>query len=404
MLRRSCLGRPSGQVSVGPQRGSPIVNEQCAMATHLKAGKSGTSRISRSPPFCRPTNTCCWSSASYGLATDRVGPLVGDVFAHNDPRYLDAAAQNGLLDRWMWSVSTPTAGPCRWNRSWRTIAWLQRHGRPSNRCGSRNAADRGSAVRNGSARRRRLGALDITMKGVGPACGIARYFPFVYPYYEERISNFGMMDRRGSPLRSMAAYAPGRRLGRKELWATCRWRCSRQPARVFGDGQDTVVILHRQASAPGAVRLPLPARRAEGIDGRGLEIARGLAPVPDGLTYVWIDAQQLSEHLTSDTPAMRLSGMARQAPAQRPEPSPVVMRFAFDSAAMEGRSEGYALKGEKTPAQVPVRLVVFNLGKQVQELTFRLALPDEARWSKANRRNVFASRRNPRPKSAGLRI
>lgn len=324
-------------------------------------------------------------AASYGLATDRVGlPLVGDVFAHNDPRYLDAAAQNGLLDR-VDVVSFHTYGRAMQMEplveNYR--AWLQRHGRPSKplwitECGRpwKRGAER--AARDEDA----LSALDITMKGVeARACGIARYFPFVYPYYEERISNFGMMDRRGSPLRSMAAYVRlvGVLGGKSYLGDLALGDAPVNRARVFGDGQDTVVILYTGKPAPGAtVRLPLPARRAEGIDGRGLEIARGLAPVPDGLTYVWIDAQQLSEHLTSDTPAMRLSGMARQAPAQRPEPSPVVMRFAFDSAAMEGRSEGYALKGEKTPAQVPVRLVVFNLGKQVQELTFRLALPDEA--------------------------
>jgi hypothetical protein len=33
------------------------------------------------------------------------------------------------------------------------------------------------------------------------------YFPFVYPYYEENTSNFGMLDRRATPLRSLASYA-----------------------------------------------------------------------------------------------------------------------------------------------------------------------------------------------------
>ena len=44
------------------------------------------------------------------------------------------------------------------------------------------------------------------------ACGVARYFAFVYPYYEEHASNFGMMDRRGVPMRSMAAYANAARV------------------------------------------------------------------------------------------------------------------------------------------------------------------------------------------------
>ena len=46
------------------------------------------------------------------------------------------------------------------------------------------------------------------MKGVeARACGVARYFPFVLPYYDENNNNFGMTDRRGSPMLSLAAYA-----------------------------------------------------------------------------------------------------------------------------------------------------------------------------------------------------
>ena len=70
--------------------------------------------------------------------------------------------------------------------------------------------------------------------------GIERYFAFVYPFYEENESNFGMLDRRGTPLRSLAAYSRAaavlghkRYLGdlRCDLPAVKRTRSVRRPAR-----------------------------------------------------------------------------------------------------------------------------------------------------------------------------
>ncbi len=325
-------------------------------------------------------------AVSYSLAIGRVGrPLVGGAFAHNDRRYLDSAARNGLLDH-VDVISFHTYGravqmePLVENYR----SWLQTHGHPSmplwiTECGRPWKRGPERPARDDDA----LSALDITMKGVeARACGIARYFPFVYPYYDENTNNFGMMDRRGVPLRSMAAYVRlvGVLAGKSYLGDLKCGDAAVRRARAFGDGKDTVVVLY--TGKPGAsvvVQLPLPARRVEGIDGRPLAIVGGKTPVPDGLSYLWIDGKSLPEHLKTDTLAMRLSSMARPSLPCRPEPSAVVLRFQFDPALMAAKSEGYALKEQKTYSRVPVGVRVFNLGKRVQEVALKLVMPGEAR-------------------------
>jgi hypothetical protein len=326
---------------------------------------------------------------AYALGRDRAElPLVGGAFAHCNRLFLKTAAENGLLDA-VDAVSFHTYGRApemealignyrSWLRAYGREAmplWITECGRPWRRGPDRPPVDQDAAS-----------ALDITMKAVeARAGGIARYFAFVYPFYEEGENNFGMMGRRGTPLRSMAAYAQlVAVLGQKRYLGdlSCDDPGLRR-ARLFGDDRETVAVLYTgRPDAKARVKLGVPVLRVEGIDGRTLEAAPdGTVPIADGLTYVWLDRQALGDHLRTDTPTRRLWTIAQQRPPQRLPPSPIVLRFEPDRGVMEARTDGYHLAA-KTPhpqagarqagTPLPLKVRVFNLSTEPRELTLEL--------------------------------
>ena len=312
-------------------------------------------------------------------------PLVGGVFAHNNRRYLDSAAQNGLLDS-VDVASFHTYGRApgmealigdyrAWLKTYGKEAmplWITECGRPWTRGPDRPPVDQDAAS-----------ALDITMKAVeSRACGIARYFAFVYPFYEERDNNFGMMDRRGTPLRSMAAYARLASVlaGKAYLGDLACDDAAIQRARVFGDERETVAVLYTGRPGVDATLKPdLPgALRAEGIDGRSLEMAEdGTLPGGDGLVYVWLDRARLGDRLLSDTPAVRLWAIGRREAPSRAAPSPIVLRYRLDPAVAAATSNGYRLTG-KSPEKLPLGVRVFNLSEEPHEMTLKLSCSHRA--------------------------
>jgi hypothetical protein len=322
---------------------------------------------------------------AYAFDEEKIGvPIVGGVFAHYDPAYLDNAARNGLLDL-VDVVSFHTYGRApgmeRLIENYRS--WLAAHGREAmplwiTECGRpwRKGPDRPPADQDAES------ALDITMKAVeSRACGIARYFAFVYPFYGEGDNNFGMMGRRGTPLRSMAAYAQmAAVLAHKGYLGDLQ--CSDeavQRARVFGDDRETVAVLYTASTkADAKVKLGLPVMRVAGIDGRALDVSEeGAVPVPDGLAYVWLDPHQLGDRLRRDTPAMRLRSIALQNPPQRQTPPPIVLRYQFDKAHVEASSKGYRVRAEK-PGKTPLAVRVFNLSQEPWDLKLTLELSQPA--------------------------
>ena len=112
----------------------------------------------------------------------------------------------------------------------------------------------------------------------------------------------------------------------------------------------------------------LPVARAEGIDGRVLETAEdGTVPVPDGLVYVWLDPQALGDRLQTDTPAMRLWSIRHAEPPRPKAPSPVVLRYQFDTDVVEAKSEGYRVKAQP-PGKVSLTVRVFNFSEDPLDL------------------------------------
>ena len=328
-------------------------------------------------------------------AVDRAAsgtPLVGGVLAHHHRPFLDTLAACGMLacvD--VASFHTYDRAPQMQAlvgkyRAWLAAAgrpemplWITESGRPWNKGPRRPPADQDIAS-----------ALDITRKAIEVrACGVARYFAFVFPFYEENNNNFGMMDRWGTPLRSFAAYVQAARvLGGKSYLGDLRPDESLPPVRVFGDANETVAVLpaavracrdqiergsqrrDRDAPAQGADQLPI--LRAEALDGRRLEITdAGELPVPDGLAYAWIDLAAIAARLDTQTETMRLWQLGQTAPPPRAASSPIVLRWQYEADVLRPETAGYHLVHEPAGA---TRLVVraFNLGSEPAEV--RLAL------------------------------
>jgi hypothetical protein len=311
-------------------------------------------------------------------------PIVGGVFARYHGPFLHNAARNGLLDCvdvisfHTYSFAPSMEDLIRNYRSWLEAhgreaipLWITECGRPWNRGPDRPPTDQDAQS-----------ALDITMKAVeSRACGIARYFAFVYPFYEERDKNFGLMGRHATPLRSMGAYARlTSLLAHKPYLGDLK--CddpSIQCARVFGDDRETIAVLYTGKPNPEAkLKLDLPVLRVEGIDGRVLAPADdNTVPAPDGLVYVWLDRVKLGKRLQTDTPAMQLWKIGQQRGPQPKAPSAIVLRYQFDRDVVEAKSEGYHVKA-KAPAKMALTVRAFNLSEQPQDLTLKLAFSQPA--------------------------
>jgi len=319
---------------------------------------------------------------AYALSEAKVDTeLVGPVVAHFNRPWLDSAARNGLLDvvdvasfhtyaraeQMEGLVAKYRDWLCRHGKSGMRL-WITECGRPWQKGPPRPPAEKDAAS-----------ALDIAMKAVeARACGIDRYFAFVYPYYEERTSNFGMMGRAGTPLRCFAAYANLARVLRGLRYAgdlACGDQAVRR-ARVFRTRGATVAALYTGRVDPKAtIRLGAMPKRIEGIDGRPLALtADGAIPVPDGLTFVWL-ASGAVPGLRTDTPAKRLVDRATGTPISGDIfacPSPVVLRYEFDAQRVRAGSDGYRLKGP-APEKLPLVVRAFNLSGEPLDLALEAA-------------------------------
>jgi Glycosyl hydrolase catalytic core len=307
---------------------------------------------------------------SFGLAHAGIrAPMVGGAMAYPNRDFLETCASSGLLDR-IDAFSFHTYGKAEGMqatvegyRDWLIKSghgampiWITECGRPWSR-----GPDRPPVAED------QTSALDIVMKGVeARACGVARYFPFVYPFYNENNSNFGMTDRRGTPLRSYAAYAQMIRvLANQRYLGDLRQKgpgISR--ARVFGDDHQAIAVLYSGGKPASAVaQFGLRCRRIEGIDGRALTARNdGSIPIPDGLTYAWID-HPLDPRLIDRSATALARPSTGPGEAARPAPSPIVLRLRLDEARFQPSARGYRMKGEPG-APLPLTFEVWNLGDQ----------------------------------------
>jgi len=226
-------------------------------------------------------------------------------------------------------------------------------------------------------------AWSIVAKAVeSRACGVARYFPFVLPFYSEGDRNFSMTGKDGTPLRYLAAYGACVATLSHHAYAgdftveTSKTNPVRR-APVFvnpADGQAVLVLDAGNKSAPDSVfpwsdKFPKIVKIL-GIDGRELKLEDGAVPLDDKVVYVLVAAKDVEKHLKTDTEAMRLTKLAQKG-HQRPAPPSIVLQYMPDFKQVQGTSRGWRIRDREADlTQWPMTVRVNNLSEK--EMTLRV--------------------------------
>ena len=304
-------------------------------------------------------------------------PLVGGVFASPGPGFFQyACAKNGLLNQvnaiTFHDYQAPTGIPFAVAAYRR---WLAAFGKPSMPlwigesgcpwpCGS------------GEARPGRLpdmqSALWITMKAIeARACGISRYFAFCLPYFDRFGSNFGMMGKNCTPLRSMAAYVNC--VAELSGWSYVGNLKINDPAvrlaPVFARGDRRTAVVYTGVANPHAtLGTVLQNISIRGIDGRRLHRnAAGSIPIPDGLVYLRGTAATFAGKIQTDTQAGRLYALSRRPPPEPRRHSPIILQLARAPGVWSARS--YVLSNA---SNTPMVVHVWNLADHAKTVALTL--------------------------------
>lgn len=313
-------------------------------------------------------------------------PLVSGVFAQSPPGpFFDTCLSNGMLDD-SDAVSFHSYDRAKDVEGYvsRYRAWLKKGGKEGmplwhTECGWAWVLGPDRPPQDQDA----VSALEISAKAVeSMACGVARYFPFVYVYYEEGQKNFGMMGREVTPLRSMAAYAACIHAlsGKKYLGDIEGLGNSVKLARVFGNSSDPecVAVIYTGTVAHNAtIPFPIKAARVAGADGRTLAFDNGTLPVPDGLTYVQIKRANLAGKLNAQTRAMALYQIGRHPLAPVRRASPLIFQFLSQQTPSRASARGY-LVTQELAHKLPVSVRINNLSPSPIVVTPELSLPGKA--------------------------
>ena len=325
---------------------------------------------------------------SYALAQAKShAPLVTGVLATAPPGpYFDACAANGMLvDSDAVSFHAYDRAPDIENTVRRFRNWLKKSDVEAmplwlSECGKPwvNGPGRPPQIQDA------ISACEISaMATEAMACGVTRYFPFVYVYYEEGLKNFGMMGRDATPLRSMAAYAEciGALSGKEYLGDLKGLDAPVKLARVFGSaagGGERLVVLYTGSVDPkAAVSFPVPIQRIEGADGRVLALTGGKVPIPDGLTYVWMTPTDAAASLVANAGTATLSKIGRTPLPPKRLASPVILQFLAQDFPARVSTRRYLVSQESARA-LPIAVRVHNLSAAPLEVTPELTLPGGA--------------------------
>ena len=305
-------------------------------------------------------------------------PLVSCVMSGCSRIWLDPAAEMGVLDTCdVFSFHTYARASQVEGIYGDYQDWLRQYGHPTmpmwlTECGRPWKIGPGRPPQSEDL----TSAIDIAMKGVeARAFGIQKYFPFVFPYYEERESNFGMMSRDYTPLRSIAGYAQLVRtlafrdyvgdLPVPEGWLRARVfsPVGKIPegldARIFTLKDALVAVLYAPEDPKNptqnkkrTLKLPVTILRAERCTGEVIPVAangKELESV-DGFVYVWLRAEEVQKlNLIKTDGVMYALHQERQASrhiqvSESKKPvSPIALRYCFDENEVRWTVAGYDL-------------------------------------------------------------
>lgn len=326
--------------------------------------------------------------------------VIGGVVAHFHPDWLECAAENGLLEFMdAFSFHSYDRAPQMEALVEKYRTFLRKHGHHSmplwlTECGRpwRRGPDRPPADEDFES------AVDIVMKGVeARACGVDRYFPFVYPFYEENDNNFGMTDRLGTPCRSMAAYVQmigtlsgAHYAGDLELddERILRARVFRHP-----DSRDTAVLYTAPGGERFKIKLPAAIKSIESVTGNPVfftdpdEACKDdeVFVRPGRLYYLGFDKDALEGKINGMTRAYRirhLDGITElfRHRAKEPAPGNLVLRFLYDKEKNIATTDCYLVTGKMDGMlRLTVRVFFLDTPDEVSERRTSSSYPILAR-------------------------
>ncbi|RRK01320.1 glycosyl hydrolase [Opitutaceae bacterium TAV4] len=311
-------------------------------------------------------------------------PIGGGVFATNGRAYISLAARNGLLDECDFVSFHYYGDPLGLERLiGQHRMWLAEFGQPHKplwltECGITRPGK--SGVRPDREVQART-ALTLAMQAVeSRACGIERFFPFVYPAYSERSGSrhYGMVDHLRTPLRTLAASSQAAHVLSGTVYAGDLPEETAKDAKRFrvfeipDNKESMLVVAYSGTVALGSMmKVPFPVQSAQGIDGRLLELAdKQTFPIPDGIAYLKVAARDVKNLLVKDTEAMRLYQLAQKKSPPPPSATPIVLQPQMDMKSLSAvSSSGYFFPKEMT--RIPVNVGVNNLGKDARRITLQ---------------------------------
>lgn len=310
-------------------------------------------------------------------------PLVGGVTSSCLRSWLDTAAECGTLEACdVFSFHTYAKAPAVENIYANYQAWLRQYGQPSKplwltECGRPWAIGPGRPP----IEQDLVSAVDVTMKGVeAKAFGIQRYFPFVFPYYEERTNNFGMFSKDLTPLRSFAAYAQcALVLAHREYlgdlnisldgWLRARVFSAAKKGERFGK-EHYVAVLYAPKAGNKKVTLPseCPILHAEKITGEEIPVDQktNSLETSDGFVYLWLAVDRTSAFLNTKTVMnqMRKERLGNSdVQTEMTMRSPIVLRYELDEEKVQWNPAGYEFS-TTCDEEVVLKITATNLSEK----------------------------------------
>jgi len=127
-----------------------------------------------------------------------------------------------------------------------------------------------------------------------------------------------------------------------------------------------------KVDAKAIVNIGIPIQRAEGLDGRQLTpVEKTKVPIPDGLTYVMVDRQAISNKMQTVTAAQRIFAATKRKDRTLLPAAPIVVRFQYENKLVDAKTQGYHLHAlPEGPLSVTYR--VFNLDDHPHDVTLTL--------------------------------
>ena len=318
--------------------------------------------------------------------------VVGGVFANTRPNtgFYDTYVRNGLLDdsdviSYHSYADTPAmeqevaalrAVEAKYGYRPGIPLWITECGKPWPRGGYRSSV---SGDINSAA--------EITGKAVElRALGLERFFAFEYKYYDERQNNFGMMDDKYTPMRSMAAYGHLARVLAHRGYIGDLKGTEAVRARVFEGSGDLVAVLYCGVGENRRTSLALPAGlpvlRAAGADGRPFEVRGSQIPLGDGIAYVYLPKTARSRFVDAGTGAMKLYRMAKEYKPVPRAAKPLVLQPVGDISGFLVNTYGFYVRSGEMEFKVKINNfsgeeIVFRPGIELPEGAKLLAAPEE---------------------------